>query len=373
MKTKRVVTVLVPAVSGASRDLVRGIADFAAERGDWHLVLHLWGAVRRRDFLAIQQGDGVLCELPVASSEIRRPTWEIPMVGMQDVRLLEQGPVVGTDNAALGGLAADYLIEKGLTHLAYVSYRDGGETERGFRAAAENAGIQMFSFYLGADKPELDPAARQRFLSWIETLPPPAGVLFREDYLAYQLMDWLPKEWVPEHLALLGIGNDPLVCEIARPTLSSVEREARAIGRKAAELLECRMEGEEVERKLYLLPPGPVVERQTTGVEYTPDPLVTRAVRWMEERLEGPGTVDELCRAVGASRRTLERRFTRALGRTVWQHRRHLQIRRAKELLRHSEKPAGWISDACGFGNPQQFSKAFREEVGTTPRAYRMR
>jgi LacI family transcriptional regulator len=371
MKTKRVVTILLPAVSGTSRDLVRGIADYASEMGDWHLVLHLWGSVGREDFESIQRGDGVLCETPVPTSVIRAPRWDIPMVGMQDPALLDQGPVVCNDNRVLGRMAGEYLVEKGLTHLAYVSYRDGNVTEEGFRQSAEAAGLPIHVYYLHGEQPELDEGARRRLLDWFEALPAPTGVLFREDYLAYKLMDWLPAEWMPERLALLGIGNDPLVCELARPTLSSVDREARAIGRRAAELLQRMMDGETVPRELHLMPPGHVVERQTTGLDFTPDPLVTRAVRLMEETLEDSMSALEVCRRVGASRRTLERRFSEALGRTIWQQQRHLQIRRARDLLRHGDKPLGYISDVCGFSNPQQFSKAFRQAVGVTPREYR--
>lgn len=130
------------------------------------------------------------------------------------------------------------------------------------------------------------------------------------------------------------------------------------------------MDGEKVSRELHLMPPGHVVERQTTGLDFTPDPMVTRAVRLMEETLEDSMSTMEVFRRVEASRRTLERKFTDPLGR-IWQQQRHLQIRRAKDLPRHGGKPLEFISDACGFGNPQHFSKAYRQAVGVTPRDYR--
>lgn len=363
---------LLPAVSGLSRDLVRGIAEYAEAQGDWHLVLELYGMVRPDSFQAIQQGDGVLTESLLPLSNPVSPQWKIPVVGMQDLRLLKHGPVVSTDNPATGRMAGEYFLEKGMTHLAYVSYAEGNQTEQGLRATAAASEVSCQSYYLGGEKPELDARARKRLMNWFEALPVPTGVLFRDDQLARKFMDFLPAAWLPERMGLLGIGNDPLICGLARPGLSSIERDGRTIGRKAAELLHRMMDGEALPSSPHLIPPSHVVERDSTGIEYTPDPLVTRAVRRMEEHLQNPESIEALARALGASRRTLERRFERALGRSVWRERRHLQIRCARHFLRNTDKSLAWISDHCGFSSPPQFSRVFHEEVGVTPRKYRM-
>lgn len=372
MKPRRVVTVLLPAVSGLSRDLVRGIAEYAEAQGDWHLVLELYGMVRPDSFQAIQQGDGVLTESLLPLSNPVSPQWKIPVVGLQDLQLLRHGPVVSTDNPATGRMAGEYFLEKGMTHLAYVSYAEGNQTEQGLRATAAASEVSCQSYYLGGEKPELDVRARKRLMNWFEALPVPTGVLFRDDQLARKFMDFLPAAWLPERMGLLGIGNDPLICGLARPGLSSIERDGRTIGRKAAELLHRIMDGEDLPASPHLIPPSHVVERDSTGIEYTPDPLVTRAVRRMEEHLQNPESIEALARALGSSRRTLERRFERALGRSVWRERRHLQIRRARHFLRNTDKSLAWISDHCGFSSPPQFSRVFHEEVGVTPRKYRM-
>ena len=371
MKAKRVVTVLLPAVSGLSRNLVRGIADYAEQQGDWHLVLELYGMVQDENFRAIQKGDGILTESILPTSPLPSPRWKIPLVGMQNQRLLKHGPVVSSDNVAMGRMAGEYFVEKGMTHLAYVSYAEGNQSEQGLRQVAAEKNLELKSYYLGNEKPHLDPTARRRLWQWFENLPAPTGILFRDDQLAHKLMNLLPREWVPERLALLGIGDDPLVCDLCRPRLSSMARDGRSIGRKAAELLHRLMDGEDLPFTTHLMPPGQIVERASTGIDYTPDPLVTKAVRWINDHLAEATTVEEICRAVRTPRRSLERRFTETLGRTVWQERRHRQIRKAKELLRHTDKPLGWISDACGFGSPQQFSRTFTQEVGTNPRRYR--
>ncbi len=174
MKPRRVVTVLLPAVSGLSRDLVRGIAEYAETQGDWHLVLELYGMVGPNSFRAIQQGTGVLTESLLPLSNPASPQWEIPVVGMQDLRMLKHGPVVSSDNPATGRMAGEYFAEKGMTHLAYVSYAKGNQTEKGLREAAAAAGLSCQSYYLGDEKPELDVRARKRLMHWFESLPVPS-------------------------------------------------------------------------------------------------------------------------------------------------------------------------------------------------------
>ena len=48
---------------------------------------------------------------------------------------------------------------------------------------------------------------------------------------------------VPHDVAILGVDNDPTVCEFCRPTLSSVSRDAWRMGYEAAAMLDILMSG----------------------------------------------------------------------------------------------------------------------------------
>ncbi|MGC9451818.1 MAG: substrate-binding domain-containing protein [Oceanipulchritudo sp.] len=368
---KRVVTLLVSAVASSMRDMVRGVSEYAKEERRWHLVLHLWGQVNENTVRWINQGDGIIFDAPLRSSDVRSPKWSIPAVGLHNWALAKEVPLVTSNYEEVGRRAAAYFLEKGLTHLAYLSYASGDPAETGFREEAGKADCSVSSHYIGPGQPELDPAARKDFIQWLSDLPPPTGLLVREDFLAQKVMDWIPTEWMPERLALLGVGNDSIVCDLADPTLSSVDRNARKIGRTAARILDRLMEGEAISPGPVLLDPGMVIERQSTGLRYTPDPLVTRAVRLLEETLHEAPKADQVCAHLKVSRSTLENRFRQTLGHSIWKQRRQLQIERARYLLSTTTDPMSLIAEQCGFAHQQHLAEAFAKMVGVPPSRYR--
>lgn len=117
--------------------------------------------------------------------------------------------------------------------------------------------------------------------------------------------------------------------------------------------------------------PGQAIERQSTGLSYTPDPLVTRAVRLIEETLSDVPSTDELCARLKVSRSTFERGFETTLGHSIWKQRQHLQIDRAKYLLSTTSEPMSAIAELTGYANQQRLSESFRKNVGITPTRYR--
>lgn len=83
-----------------------------------------------------------------------------------------------------------------------------------------------------------------------------------------------------------------------------------------------------------------------------------------------PGAdLDALARRVGASRRTIERRFREQTGLSLGRWRQRLQIVRSIELLAGgaSVSEAGW---AVGYASTSAFVTAFRRQLGTTPGRY---
>jgi len=108
--------------------------------------------------------------------------------------------------------------------------------------------------------------------------------------------------------------------------------------------------------------------RIRTGIR---DPLVLAAVAEMERALEDPPEVRALAAAIGASADRLERRFRRETGLSPAAYLRRLRLRRAADLLLHSQARIDTVALSCGFANPSSFARAFRLEFGCTPRDMR--
>lgn len=103
------------------------------------------------------------------------------------------------------------------------------------------------------------------------------------------------------------------------------------------------------------------------------DPLVQRAVVWMQERLEQPFSIEALADAAHVSYRTLNRRFTEAAGQTPLAYAQALRVEKAKELLESTEQDFDTITQAVGYGDAASFRRLFKRAAGLSPAQYRRR
>ncbi|MEK6233857.1 MAG: helix-turn-helix domain-containing protein, partial [Planctomycetales bacterium] len=176
---------------------------------------------------------------------------------------------------------------------------------------------------------------------------------------------------VPEQVAVLGVDNDRLLCDLADPPLSSVICNTHRTGQAAASLLDRMMSGEQVAPEAFLIEPVGVETRQSTDVLAIDDEHVAAAVRFIREHAWTGINVGDVLRRVPLSRRVLENRFRKILGRTPHEEITRLRIERVKELLTRTELPLSVIAARAGFQHDEYLSVAFKKQVGIPPSKYR--
>ena len=167
---------------------------------------------------------------------------------------------------------------------------------------------------------------------------------------------------------------------MAVPTLSSVALGTERIGYEAAALLARMLDGEPMASLAAApveMPPEGVSTRGSTDVLAMPDPAVADACRFIRRRatdgrVPAIGVADVL-REVPVGRRSLERRFRHALGRSPLDEIRRVRMERAMALLRDTDLDMPRVAHACGFGSAVRFSIVFRELAGVPPTEYRRR
>jgi LacI family transcriptional regulator len=289
-------------------------------------------------------------------------------------------PQVRVDHRLVGQAAAEHLRHCGLQHFAFVGnahHLYSTERETGFRDALAAVGHAADHYY---ERHARSYRQRGRLLvlderlrRWLQALPKPVGIFAGHDVWALQVVEAcrLAGLRVPEDVAVVGVDNDDLLCELARPSLSSVIVPAERVGYEAAALLDRLLAGDTPPRDPILIPPPGVVSRKSSDVLAIDDPVVAQTVRFLRDSAHLPLRVSDVLRAVPVSRRALERRFQAVRQRGLAAEIRRLHVDKAKQLLANSELPMQTIADRCGFSSQYQFSRAFRREVGTTPTAYR--
>lgn len=251
------------------------------------------------------------------------------------------------------------------------------QREAGFRQGLSPHGQPPSCFY---ERPSVTYRQRGHMLAvqeglqrWVQSLPKPVGIFACHDVWGLQVVEAcrLAELRVPEDVAIIGVDNDDLLCELARPSLSSVAVPAERIGYEAAALLERLLRRAKPPRQPILIPSSGIVARQSSDVLALRDSDVAAAVRFIRDHAHQPLCVADVLREVPVGRRSLERRFRAALNRGLWEEIRRVHMDRAKQLLATTVQPVAEVADKAGFSDVQQLSRVFRQETGLTPSAYR--
>ena len=138
-------------------------------------------------------------------------------------------------------------------------------------------------------------------------------------------------------------------------------------------MLDRLMAGERPAERRLLVPPAGVVPRRSSDLPALLDPDVAAAVRYISLHVRDDLQVADVVREVSVSRRSLEQRFLRALGRTPAAEIRRAQVEVAKQILSQTDEPMAAVARAAGFRDAKQLGATFREQAGVTPTAYRRR
>jgi LacI family transcriptional regulator len=213
----------------------------------------------------------------------------------------------------------------------------------------------------------------EHVVRWVKKLPKPVGVMACDDFRGLQLLEACASEGiaVPQEVAVIGVGNDDVACEVASPPLSSIMLNSFRMGYEAAALLDRLMRGERVDAVERLLPPLDVVTRQSTDVMAVADPVVSSAMRFIHEHACDGIKVTDVLRHVLVSRTVLEDRFHRALDRSAHEMILESRTKRVKELLAQTELSLADIADRAGFKHVEYLCTVFKRETGWTPTRYR--
>jgi LacI family transcriptional regulator len=177
---------------------------------------------------------------------------------------------------------------------------------------------------------------------------------------------------VPTDIAVVGVDNDEVFCELADPSLSSVALNAETAGFRAAELLDDMMHGRKRKPRRIVVEALGVVARRSTDIFAVEDEDITAALQFIQKTMGKDISVDDVVSHVNISRRNLERRFREALGCSILEEIHTTRVEQAKRLLRETSYPISQVAHQAGFKTTQYFIQFFQKRVGKTPRRFRL-
>jgi LacI family transcriptional regulator len=357
-----------------NREMFHGIITYTRRHTDWrltHWVESQWPKPAKLPFA------GILATSP--NPDIRQTAHNtgIPVVLMGNAVRDPRASFVAVDEDGIGALAAAHLAELGLRHFAYVGHGDWPFVQErcaSLAKAAQAMGLGPVHTLIGSFYDRRRRARFERDLSMmLRNLPRPCGLLAADDALGVVIIASCRNLGlrVPEDIAVLGVDDDEMACELSEVPLSSVAQPLFAIGFEAARLLHQRMRQPDQPPFRLLLPPVRVVARASSDLIAVEDIDVATALRLIRDHFADPINVAWIIQRLPAARRSLERRFKSLVGRTLLQQIHHVRLHKACELLAESDLPIKTIAQRSGFSNARWLADSFRRELNLSPRQYR--
>lgn len=382
------VALLLETSTEYGRGLLRGILRYARLHGPWSLRISPGHLRQELPKAATWDGHGIIARVGSPGLERLIRSVRVPCVisSLDEPRPLTGIARVGeirTDSGAIGRMGAAHLLDAGFRRFAFCGFdncdwsrvREDSFTrfarERGFFCSAHR--IALASWMHGHNWIQTQQHEQPRMIAWLKSLPKPVGLMACNDVCGLEVLECCAAAGlrVPDEIAVVGVDNDEMMCEITSPPLSSVSLDIELAGYEAAQLLDSMMSGRIPKRRMVRVRPTHVAVRLSSDVIAQEDWVVARALQFIRDHARQNLSVSDVCEEVGVSRRTLERRFFRAVHRTLLAEITRCHLERAKQLLLETDLPCAHVALQAGFGSLNTFSRAFTRHEGTTPQHFR--
>ncbi len=363
------------------RSIVEGIIRYGRASGRWKIMAKRCRPVLQWDDLKQWKGDGIVAWIRNQKDVKKLQNLDVPVVNVSSWLPRSPFPSILSDNRAIGRLAAEHLLDCGLEHFAFFRVLATGyasDREDAFKETIHAAGYECQSFYIHSSKESSKSAHpadadTKELAKMLRSIEKPTGILAVTDFLGRHIIETCQEcgIHVPDELAIIGVDNETMFCEMAEPQLSSVTLPGQQMGFQAASLLDSLIDGKNPPKTPTLIPPTGIMARHSTDVLTIEDPKVAAAVRFIHDNASRHFDVSDILKAVPVSRRTLEIHFRSIIGRTMHEEIRRVHIQRAKELLVQTHLSIPDIAESSGYSGSDRFRVAFVKETNMTPTAYR--
>jgi LacI family transcriptional regulator len=360
-----------------SRSLVRGIVKYSRNHGSWLFHQHVdpdemtLAQIKKRFY-----PDGVIVRDRAENlkfMELGLPT----VVIVADLRPKQGVSNVITDDAAIGEMAGRHLIERGLEHFAYFGDDKPWSRKRlaSFQKLLGECGFKVYVCL--QPKSQVEQSLTENDLDliagWLKSLPKPVGLMAAHDECGRKILNvckTLDMD-VPKEVAVIGVDNDELICDLTDPPLSSIATDAERAGYEAAEVLAGQMARETRNQKDIFIRPLYVVARQSTDILNVHDEAVAKAIRYIRTHAREIIQVSDVVEAAGVSRADLYKRFHSVLGHSISSEIRYVRASEIARMLVETNMSISKIALSLGYHNTAHVARFFRHEKGLTLLEYR--
>jgi LacI family transcriptional regulator len=371
------VILMIDCASEHDRRLLRGMTRYSKENGPWmfYRVSPDFRFEGNREEWVVQWAKQWGADAIIGRWDERKlgllQELNIPVVLQNNRRRSEVYSNITGDYNHIGRMAAQYFRKKLLVNYAFFGIKDiiwSEERCKGFRDEVLSHNGKFFSF--------VEPVTgddREKIMEWLKSLPKPVAMFCCDDAHALFVAETCTVLGIriPEDIAVLGVDNDDLLCNISDPTISSIEMDVENGG-----YMTCRRLHQQIIQKQsapfnIVIGSLGIKERASTNTYNISDPQVLKIVKHIDSAFSTEIQIADILRLVPMSRRSVEMRFKNATGMTIYQYLLSVRVEHMAYLLSTTDHLFADIAYEVGFRDSANISRTFRKFKGCTPMEYR--
>jgi LacI family transcriptional regulator len=378
------VMIMVSRYDSFGNDLIQGVIEYSKFCGKWALTTELPPYLASYHDEGLNYSledsgfDGVIAYIPNRHEADKIHFGSLPAVIAHDTQESpnHEIPYITCDNMEIGELASSFFDERGYKNRGFFGFRNfewSVQRQKGFTEANRREKIKTDSLLIESPEFKPDSELEKKVLPWLENLPKPACILCGNDDLGLYLIKTCKKHEikVPDSIAILGVDNNEIDCNLTTPSLSSISYNSKRAGFQAAQTLDLLMEGKPAPNRKIVISPVKVVDRMSTNAYAVTDIDVIKALSFIKNNSMTPLQVTEVADAVNLSRRTLSRKFKQHIGRTIADEIKRAQTGAISQMLINSHMSVSEIAFRIGLNDSSHISRYFKMNTGLTPLEYR--
>lgn len=375
------IIVLLDPSRGYERSLLRGIWQYSNLKGPWVFLrkapyYQRFSGLRDDDLrrLGDCRADGIITPFRPELKGIA--ALGLPTVIAPSIQTVPGMINIVNEDERIGAMAAAHLREMGLRRFAYAGFdqlpwslarRDGfcrQLAEMGFSCQTHLAPFHANRRAVAR--------AEAALVDWLKEIPKPVGLMACNDEFALSISELcrIHQLRVPEQIAMLGVDNDEVICELSNPPLTSIAISAQQAGYEAARCLDLLMNSKSPGCDV-LAAASHVVRRQSTDVTAVDDLEVAKAMAYIQQNSHRIIQVKDVVKATSLSRRTLSDRFQNSFGHSISEQIHRRRVEQIMNILATTHHSIAQIADDIGYSSDKHIARYFHRQTGMTPLAYR--
>lgn len=373
------ILLLIDYSSDFDRKLLQGLIKYAKENASWlfyrlpsyYVTMH--GSLGVLEWAKKWKASAIIGKWTDESIDLQKEL-NIPVVVQNYHHRSSSYSNLTGDYKGTGKMAAQFFIERNFHNFAFFGIKGviwSDERCKGYVQEIERAGGNFFCF----ETEQQEDDSRAEITCWLQQLPKPIALFCCDDVHALFISETckMAEIRIPEEIALLGVDNDELMCNISDPPISSIELGIEQGGYMMGKLIDKQLRQEYNGNFNIVINPIRIELRQSTEKYNIEDPHVLEVVRLIDSSYNSDLSIETLLSHIPLSRRNLEIKFKRVMHVSIYQYILLCRCNRLAHLLLTTKRSLRDLSIEVGFKDYNNVTRIFKKYKNCSPSEYRQR